>query len=174
MREIESARLLLEPMTVSHAAESLLFWQPAALYQFIPGGPPDSLAALEQRYAKLESRTSPAGDEHWLNWFMRDKASRELVGMVQISLDKNRSAHLAYFVFHPRQRQGYATEACLAVLAELRSHYGALDAYADIDTRNTQSIALVERLGFQRSETKLEADFFKGERSDEYIYRLKL
>jgi ribosomal-protein-alanine N-acetyltransferase len=60
------------------------------------------------------------------------------------------------------------------VLAELRSHYGALDAYADIDTRNTPSIALVERLGFHRAETKLEADFFKGTRSDEYIYRLKL
>jgi ribosomal-protein-alanine N-acetyltransferase len=67
MRDIESARLLLEPMTVAHAAESLPFWQNLALYQFIPGGPPDSLAALEQRYAKLESRTSPAGDEHWLN-----------------------------------------------------------------------------------------------------------
>jgi len=77
MRQIESRRLLLEPMSVSHAAESMPFWQNDALYRFMPGTAPGSLDALVQRYTKLEKRSPPDGGEHWLNWFMRDKVDAD-------------------------------------------------------------------------------------------------
>jgi ribosomal-protein-alanine N-acetyltransferase len=43
---------------------------------------------------------------------------------------------------------------------------------AEIDTRNTASIHLVEALGFARVATTPGADFFKGAASDEYRYEL--
>jgi len=43
-------------------------------------------------------------------------------------------------------------------------------ARAYVDTRNKASIRLLERLGFERVDATKDADFFKGESSDEYVY----
>ena len=44
--------------------------------------------------------------------------------------------------------------------------------YAEIDTRNTASIKVVEKWGFIRTGLTKEAAYFKGATSDEYRYSL--
>ena len=48
------------------------------------------------------------------------------------------------------QRRGYAGEILSAVVEEVRDVYPALDIVALIDPENAASIALFEKLGFER------------------------
>jgi [ribosomal protein S5]-alanine N-acetyltransferase len=82
----------------------------------------------------------------------------------------NRTAELAYLIFPPFWRHGFATEACTRVLAHLVADYQVRRVAAAIDTRNVASIRLVERLGFTRVALTPQADYFKGAYSDEYRY----
>jgi RimJ/RimL family protein N-acetyltransferase len=74
------------------------------------------------------------------------------------------------FVFDPdHQGQGYATEACLPLLAiafdELRLHR----VYGQADARNTSSISLQRRLGMRQEAHLVQNEFVKGEWTDEVV-----
>lgn len=169
---LETARLVLEPLVVTHAQVLYEPLQAVELYRFIPRDPPPSLARLSARYAALATRHSPDGQELWLNWALRlrEAGVGAYVGTVEVTVYPNRTAALAYSVFPPFWRSGYATEACRRVLAHLVADYQVSRVGAEIDTRNTASIRLVERLGFTRVAMTPRADYFKGEYSDEYRY----
>jgi hypothetical protein len=53
-----------------------------AIYEF-ENEPPPSVEWLRARFAKLESRRSPDGEEQWLNWVVRLPSS-ELVERYQV------------------------------------------------------------------------------------------
>jgi len=167
---LETRRLLLEPLVAQHAAALFEALQATELYVFIPQDPPASLQRLEERYLALASRTSPDGQEMWLNWVMRQRATGAYVGMVEASVHADRTATLAYMVFPPFWRQGFAKEACGRVVASLFDEYRVSRIAAEIDTRNAASVHLVEALGFARATVTSGADFFKGSLSDEYRY----
>jgi [ribosomal protein S5]-alanine N-acetyltransferase len=174
---LETERLLLEPLMPEHAA--LLFEDLAdeRLYRFIPTDTPESAEALERRYRKLSSRRSPDGSEVWLNFAMRLREEGTLpkasyVGMLEATVFPNRSAHIAYTVFVPFWRRGYAREGCARMLRHLLEDYGVRVVVAEMDTRNAASVSLAEALGFERVGTTLGADHFKGSVSDEHRYEL--
>jgi RimJ/RimL family protein N-acetyltransferase len=119
---LETERLLLEPLLPEHAA--LLFEDLAdeRLYRFMPTDAPESAEALESRYRKLSSRRSPDGSQVWLNFAMRlrEGTTPEVevvrqatyVGTLEATVYPDRSAYIAYSVFVPFWRQGYAREGC--------------------------------------------------------------
>jgi RimJ/RimL family protein N-acetyltransferase len=119
------------------------------MYTFIPQDPPESLEVLAARYRFLEGRQSPDGSEQWLNWAVRLKSSRACIGYVQITLTPDRRAQLAYDIGVPYWRQGYATEACARVIKALFAE-GVVEVWAELDSRNTASMRLLEQLGFER------------------------
>lgn len=170
---LETPRLVLEPLTEAHAAAVYAELLDQDLYRFIPRDPPASLDALTARYRRLAARRSPDGHETWLNWAMRSRASGELVGTLEATVRADRTADVAYMVFVPHQRRGFASEGLARVLAHLFADYQIATVAAEIDTRNDASIALVEALGFVRVATHRDADFFKGTTSDEYRYELR-
>jgi ribosomal-protein-alanine N-acetyltransferase len=174
---LETGRLVLEPLLPEHAP--LLFEGLAdeRLHRFIPTDAPESAEALETRYRKLSSRRSPDGAEVWLNFAMRLREEGTLpkasyVGMLEATVFPNRSAYIAYTVFVPFWRQGYAREGCARMLRHLLENYRVLVVVAEMDTRNAGSVSLVEALGFERVGTTLGADHFKGAVSDEHRYEL--
>jgi RimJ/RimL family protein N-acetyltransferase len=142
------------------------------LYQFLPTDPPPTLDALVTRYERLATRSSPASDELWLNWIARAKSDGMCVGRVEVTIRGDASAYFAYEIGAGFQRRGFATEACRRVIQALFADYGLTRIVAEVDTRNVASIALLERLGFQRGSMRPHADFFKGAPSDEYTYIL--
>jgi ribosomal-protein-alanine N-acetyltransferase len=176
---LETGRLVLEPLLPEHAP--LLFEGLAdeRLHRFIPTDAPESAEALETRYRKLSSRRSPDGAEVWLNFAMRLREEGTLpkasyVGMLEATVFPNRSAYIAYTVFVPFWRQGYAREGCARMLRHLLENYRVLVVVAEMDTRNAASVSLVEALGFERVGTTLGADHFKGSVSDEHRYELRV
>jgi RimJ/RimL family protein N-acetyltransferase len=165
---LETSRLILEPLVASHAHALYAALQAPELYRFIPQDPPPSPKSLAVRYASLATRRSPDGLERWLNWVLRQRDTGIYVGTVEVTVYPNRTAELAYQVFPPYWRQGYAMEGCTCVLAHLVADYQVSRVAAAIDTRNASSIGLVERLGFTRVAMTPHADYFKGMYSDEY------
>ncbi|MDQ6662342.1 MAG: GNAT family N-acetyltransferase, partial [Chloroflexota bacterium] len=59
------------------------------------------------------------------------------------------TTYLAYIVFPAFWRRGYAWEGCGRILDLLFEDYQVHMVSAEIDTRNTASIHLIESLGFQ-------------------------
>lgn len=170
---LDTARLWLEPLHPSHAWALYELLQSPAIYAFLPEDPPTSAEALATRYQRLSSRRSPDGQKLWLNWAMRQRKAGVYVGLLQATIFPDATAHLAYIVFPPFWKQGYAREGCQRVLDLLVEDYQVQLIAAEIDTRNVASLTLIESLGFQRVATKLNADFFKGSPSHEYRYELQ-
>lgn len=165
-------RLLLEPIRPAHASILYEGLQDERLYQFIPQDPPASPGALEDRYRFLSGRRSPDGREAWLNWAVRGQTSEDYVGTLEATVEAKPLAFIAYMVFVPYQRRGFAAEACGRLIEHLFRHYRVGVVAAEIDTRNVASIALVESLGFERVAFVEDADHFKGSSSDEYRYEI--
>ena len=162
---------MLEPIVPAHAAAIYEQLLDRRLYQFIPQDPPTSLQVLETRY-QVSSRLSPDRREAWLNWALRRREENIYVGILEATVHADQTAALAYMIFPPFWRQGYAKEGCKRVINHLFQDYKVSVVTADIDTRNTASIKLVEALGMQRLSTQMNADFFKGSVSHEYRYAL--
>jgi RimJ/RimL family protein N-acetyltransferase len=169
---LETERLRLEPLTHDHAAEYFVLLSDPRIFEFIPQDPPPTVDAVEARFRILEKRRSPDGEEMWLNWVLRSKALGVCVGRVEVTVCQDRSAMLAYELQPEQWGQGFASEACGRVIETLFARYGVDRVVAEVDTRNTASIRLLERLGFERGFVKRDADFFKGASSDEVTYSL--
>jgi len=168
----ETERLHLEPLRRSHAAELFEVLSDERLYHNIPHDPPATLAALNARYERLETRRSAKGDERWLNWVVRSKSDGRCMGRIEVTIRQDAGAHLAYEIGPAYWRQGIATEACRRLIRALFEEGGVTEVMAEVDTRNLPSIRLLERLGFTREGLRPNADFFKGRASDEWTYRL--
>jgi ribosomal-protein-alanine N-acetyltransferase len=169
---LETGRLILEPLCREHARHLFTALSDPRIYTFIPQDPPASVLALETRYRQLESRRSPSGEELWLNWVICLKEQRAYIGTVQATIHQNQSAVLAYELSTDFWGHGYATEACLRVIESLFRDYQVAEIVAQVDTRNEASCKLLERLSFKRIKMLEGADFFKGQSSDEYTYKL--
>lgn len=167
---LTTERLTLEPLTATHADALFAGMSDERLYQFIPQNPPANIEALAARYKRLESRSSPSGDEWWLNWAVRLGKDGEYVGLVEATVDEDNAATLAWFIFTPHQRKGYALEAVTKLRTHLEGPFMAEAFKIHVDTRNAASIGLVEKLGFKREKLIPDADNFKGSKSDEYLY----
>ena len=167
-----TTRLELEPIRTKHAAPLFTPLQDAQLYTFIPDDPPVSLDVLEGRYQRWERRAASDGREVWLNWAAQAQVTGKWVGTFQATVMEDGAALLAYMVFAPFQRRGLAREGCARIIEYLASAYSVKVVAAEIDTRNTGSIALVTSLGFRLVATTYGADTFKGAVSDEYRFEI--
>jgi [ribosomal protein S5]-alanine N-acetyltransferase len=146
MRIIETARLTLEPQTVAHAQAMFAVLSDRRIYEH-ENEPPPSLEWLRARFARLESRHSPDGNEQWLNWVIR-LPTCELIGYVQATVRANGAAAIAYELASAYWGRGLAYEAVQAMLAELVARYGVRAVSAVLKRENRRSLRLLERLGF--------------------------
>lgn len=115
--EIETARLVLEPLRIEHAEPMAVVLADPRLHAFI-GGAPDTAPQLRSRYARmLAGPADPA--ESWCNWVIRLRENHELTGTVQATVSPaadGLQAEVAWVVGTPWQRRGIATEAARALV----------------------------------------------------------
>ena len=147
MRSLRAGDLVLEPQTAAHAPGMFELLSDPVLAKYLDSAPPPDMGWLTDRFARLESRLSGDGREHWLNWVVCAQAQRP-VGFVQATVDPDGSANVAYVLGRAFWGRGWATQATEAMLRELADHYAVRRAFATVDKRNLRSIRLLERLGF--------------------------
>jgi RimJ/RimL family protein N-acetyltransferase len=139
-----TARLGIEPLTRSHAEELFAVLNDPHLHEFT-GGSPLPLAALADRYTRLESRRSPDGTEVWCNWVLRERNTGVAVGTVQATLpaDGPVSGHaeVAWVVARRVQGRGYASEAAISLVDHLRSAGWAVVAHVHPEHLASQRVA---------------------------------
>src|SRR5262245_4995297 len=117
--ELSTARLLLEPLRVAHAAEMAAVLDDEELHRHV-GGRPQSVDELRERYERQARGRSPDGSQRWFNWIIRERASGDPVGYVQATIDlASGVADVAWVVGTRHQGHGFAREAAAAMLSWL-------------------------------------------------------
>jgi [ribosomal protein S5]-alanine N-acetyltransferase len=163
--ELHTTRLRLEPLRVDHAEMLFDQLQHQQLYEFIPDVPPESVAVLRERYAKLAARSSSDGQEIWLNWIVWSVPEKRYVGYVQATVVCDGSVVIAYVFFVDAWGKGYAREAVARMIDYLVQTYHDPLLQAYVDLRNHRSITLLEDLGFIRlavNNSETEAEYRKS------------
>ncbi len=154
--QLDTVRLILEPLKSRHATEMVPVLAASELYTFTGGEPPTE-EILRSRYRRQAVGHSPASDAGWLNWIIRVKATRVAVGYVQATLtdeDDALIADAAWIVTPSAQHGGIATEAAGAMLAWLLDQQ-VVGVRALIHPDHQASARVARRLGFvSRAEAK--------------------
>jgi [ribosomal protein S5]-alanine N-acetyltransferase len=118
-----------------------------ALYDFIDEAPPASVQSLREKLARSESRKSPNGSEHWLNWVVRSHTGH-VVGYVQATVAANLDTNVAYAIGSAFWGQGLATEAVAQMLRIVAAEHGVTRFFVLAERKNIRSVRVAERLGF--------------------------
>ena len=137
----------LEPQTAQHAGAMFALLSDPDLYEFLDQQPPANEAALHARFTRLQTRLSPDGSQHWLNWVIR-LADGRLAGYVQATVYPDHSANIAYVLGRDFWGQGLALAATRGMLDMLTRDYRVQLAFATVDKRNARSLRLLQRLDF--------------------------
>jgi RimJ/RimL family protein N-acetyltransferase len=157
MRAIVTGTLALVPQTAAHAEQMFVVLSDPAIYEF-ENKPPESLAWLRERFAKLESRRSPDGKEQWLNWVIRLPTSK-LAGYVQATVYADGRAAIAYEMSSAHWGRGLARQAVQALMGELADYYAVNRVSALLKRENERSFRLLERLGFMLASPELHVKY---------------
>jgi ribosomal-protein-alanine N-acetyltransferase len=162
--EIQTQRLILEPIRAAHAEEAWPYVDDSRMWTYFTHLRPASILDLRRQYAKWE-RGSLAPDQVWWNWLCRERTSGMLAGGMQATIcPGEHAAYVAYAIYPEHQRKGYAREAVSALIERVRQTFGITRFLAEMDTRNEASYRLAETLGFTRVQS----------RDGEFVYELNL
>jgi RimJ/RimL family protein N-acetyltransferase len=145
---IVTNRLRLTPLVVGDAVEMIdVLAHPAAIYDFT-GGEPATLEELHDRYRSLVGG-SGRDSERWLNWIVRRRGDGAAIGTVQATVmnpDDHPVGFVAWTIGVAWQRQGYATEATIALVEWLVAH-DVSSIVAHIHPDHTASANVATRAG---------------------------
>ena len=167
---LETSHLLLEPLAAAHAPAMFAQLQNDALYTWISVVPPESVAHLQERWERLESRLAPAGDKAWLNWVVRQTSDGACVGKMDAEVNAASIAtNIGYLFFPTFWGRGYASEAVSAVIEHLRQH-GVEKLRATVTVGNMASNRVLEKNGFVRTRVIPENDMIRGVKHDDIEY----
>jgi RimJ/RimL family protein N-acetyltransferase len=136
-----SRRFTLVPLSVNHAQEMAPILGDPSIYEFI-GGAPMTAGQVKSRYKRLQAG-SPDPRETWLNWVLRSRDQRALIGTIQVTVwpDQGR-AEIAWIIGAAWQGQGIASEGAAQVVEWLRSRgIRAVIAHIHPDHGASQAVA---------------------------------
>jgi RimJ/RimL family protein N-acetyltransferase len=145
---IQTARLILEPLTVAHATEMAGVLAAPGLYAFT-GGQPPTLPELTERYRRWAAGPPARDRAGWLNWVIRQREDQRLAGTVQATIGADPGglrAEIAWVVGAAWQGRGYAAESARALVGWLRGHQ-VVTITAAIHPGNAASAAVARRAG---------------------------
>ena len=113
-----------------------------------------------------------AGD--WVQYGIENSEKRHLIGDCAIKLDQHdtRIAEIGITISHLEQKNGYAKEVLLGILAFLFDTKEMHRVVEIVDAENIASINLLKSTGFKREGHFIENIFFKGEWGSEFQYAM--
>lgn len=112
----------------------------------------------------------------WFQFVIVELDSGSLIGDIGIHFLEtdleNMQVEIGYTLNKNYRGKGYATEALTKVIDYLINDLNKHRIIASIDPTNTDSIRLIERLGFRKEAHFIKSLFFHGEWVDDLIYAI--
>lgn len=156
---LESARLLLEPLTIQHAEEMIEVLAEPALYEYT-GGEAPSAQELTERYARQTAGRSVDDEQVWLNWIIRRRDSGEAIGFTQATLtrtDEAVVADIAWVVAPQHQGNGFASEAA-STMCRWLGRQGTEQFVAFINPANRPSVGVARNLNMHVTDVMIDGE----------------
>ena len=164
---IETKRLVLEPLTATHA--DLLFepLQDRRIYHWISVVPPARIEELRTRWGSL-ARSGDQGPLS-LGWAVKRRADGLYVGKCDAEVTAGIATNVGYLIFPGCWNQGYATELLHALVATLAQH-SVTELHAFVTAGNRASERVLLKGGFHKARLIPDADTIRGVRHDDVEY----
>ncbi|MDG4790270.1 GNAT family N-acetyltransferase [Micromonospora sp. WMMD1102] len=165
-------RLVLRPFTPDDVDGMYAYQQLPEVARYLYRPP-----RTREQCARIISRLGPAtrwerkGDQLLLA-VCRRAGTPDLLGEVVLTLDHPQAGQAEIgWITHPAQHgRGYATEAARCLAAAAFDRLGVHRLFARLDTENTGSVRVCERLGMRREAHLVENDRYAGRWGSEYVY----
>ena len=147
--KLQTANLLLRPMGLQDSQAFFQIFSDAETMRYWTGAP---ISEFSEAEALLQKEIDWLGSGQCINWGVALPGSNTLIGKSTLFRydEQNSHAEVGYILDRRYWGQGYMSEVMACVLNysfdELKLHR----LEADSDPRNTASLALLERFGFQR------------------------
>lgn len=144
----------------------------------------DPVVALYQSWSSMSEITArhfidemsaaqPGVAGEWFQFAVELRSTSEHIGDVALhTLEDRRLGEIGYTLARHAHGHGYAREAVSAVLDYAFETLAMHRIAATVDVENQPSIHLLERLGFRREGTALEAGWFHGHWCSDHLYAI--
>jgi RimJ/RimL family protein N-acetyltransferase len=131
-------------------------------------------AADGREFFAWVSTQHPDTPGEWFQFAIELRSTGSMIGDCALHALANNphEVEIGFTLATPFHGHGYATEAVACLLDYVFGPLGKESAVGITDVRNTPSITVLERLGFERDLKPRERVIFKGEPCDEYLYSL--
>jgi RimJ/RimL family protein N-acetyltransferase len=170
---IATARLLLRPLTSQDIPDLLAYRSDPQVCRYLPFEPM-TREVLAARVAGDLGRSELSAEGQAMTLGAERVSDGRVIGDVVLFFHSERHAggEIGY-AFHPDVAgQGFASEACAAVLGLAYEELGLHRVVANMDARNHASGRLAERLGMRQEAHHVSSEMFKGEWADLLVYAL--
>lgn len=115
----------------------------------------------------------PGTRNEWFQFAIERSSDGAHIGDCALhTLDDKRLGEIGYTLAREAQRQGYAREAVAAMVDYAFTTLGMHRIGATVDVENTPSCRLLERLGFRREGTLVEAAWYHGRWCSDHLYAI--
>ncbi|QNR25147.1 GNAT family N-acetyltransferase [Croceimicrobium hydrocarbonivorans] len=168
---LETDRLLIRPISIEDKNEIFEYRRNKEINKY-QGWIPETIEEVESFIAKNPKEINVP--ETWFQLVIIDKKTEAIVGDIGIHFmdPENKQVEIGCTLNKEYQNRGFATESVEKVMDYLFTELDKHRISTSIDPANTNSIRLVERIGFRKEAHFIESLFFKGKWVDDIIYAM--
>lgn len=169
--KLETNRLILRPIHLDDKNEVFAYRSNKEINKY-QGWIPETIEDVET-FINKTSRTINK-PETWFQYVIIEKELQKIVGDLGIHfMDvENKQAEIGCTLNKEFQNKGYATEAVKRTIDYLFNELNKHRIITSIDPENTNSIRLLERIGFRNEAHFIESLLIDGKWVDDMIYAL--
>ncbi len=169
--KLETNRLIIRPITIDDRSEIFNYRRDKETNKY-QGWIPENLEDVEVFIRKTSAQINEPNT--WFQVVIIDKETQGIVGDIGIHFmdSDSKQVEIGCTLNKDFQNKGFATESLKKVIDYLFNELNKHRIIASIDPNNTNSIRLVERIGFRKEAHFVESLFINGKWADDLIYAL--
>ncbi len=168
-----SSRLYIRPVNIKDSESIFNYRSDPETYRFL-SSIPETVKDIDDFIGRTSGVINIPGT--WFQFVIIERNAHTLIGDIGIHFletdSENMQTEIGYTLDKNFRGKGYATEALTVIINYLINHLNKHRIIASIDPVNTDSIKLIERLGFRKEAHFKESSFFHGEWVDDLIYAI--
>jgi len=169
--KIETNRLLIRPISQTDK-ESVFEYRSDKETNKYQGWIPEAINDVEAFIGKVAKQINEP--DTWFQFVIVEKNSKKIIGDLGIHFfgEENLQVEIGCTLNKLFQSKGYATESVESVIDYLFNDLKKHRIITSIDPANTNSIKLVERIGFRKEAHFIESLFINGKWVDDIVYAI--